>query len=703
MMDDGSVLPNVGSTQVAGNGSQRPRRVRTSKPKVKTGCNNCKQRRIKCDEVRPECTQCVRSKKRCTGYPPPPRSRIFEEIRIAPKPGGNIALAPSKSPSAGTAAPAQLHARPQLTPNSALVRPIARVTPPLTPTDSLTLHRPSALPFDPQEGQYFQLFREHTANELSGFFDSSFWTRRVLQECHSEEAIKHSVVALGALYKTLEKMSESPPTSPTQIIDYSDNAGRHWEFAFKHYSLAIKAVMDLTAQDQAKQTMSLMASVLLACFDSFIGDHKLAIQQIQVGLQRLEALRDERRRAFLPNPEEPVEQDLIQMFTRLAIQAKSYDMAFHFPQPYVIRLTPQHGEQPTSPSTDGGSPVFTKTSEIPETFSSLIEARLAWDTLCEQVMRFTETMFTHATLPKPMGILPSSSKQYGLGFREQIEAWVRAFEPILASRSAPGKSSQEKTGIAVLKMNQIMGGILFVMTFSDSELAFDSFLASFKEIVSLAMEVIGDEERRAAAKRCPNPQSCRHQAMHTDIFGGQYTARHIKPSFSADLGIVPPLFVVATKCRDPITRRQAIQLLRTSSRREGMWDSGLTASIGQWIATIEEDDSYSMESPRPPSSSTEASRFSMGSPGSRSNGSPAFGDDVPLGPGGNARWGSRRESIPVSPQSLHDRRVIPEEKRVMVSAVEFDLRDRSAKLQCGTRGLVPGMPDLKTRETQLYW
>ncbi|KAI5924363.1 hypothetical protein F4810DRAFT_139856 [Camillea tinctor] len=661
--------------------SQRPRRVRTSRPKVKTGCNNCKKRRIKCDERRPECTNCVRSRKECTGYPPPPRPRIFEEVRIAPKPGTSAAqtIQPRE--------PLRPLVRPPPTPTTAV-----RLTPPSTPvaTASLTVYRPAtSLPFDPQEGLYFQLFREHTANELSGFFDTAFWTRCVLQECHSEAAIRYSVVALGALYKTLEKMTESPPGSPSEFFDPADQVNRHWEVAFKHYSLAINAVVKDPSSSRSAQRTRLMASVLLACFDSFIGDHKPAIKQIQTGLQLLETVRAERRRAFLPSPEEPVEQELIQMFTRLAIQAKSYDMAFHFPHPYVVRLTPQSSEYPASPSSEGGSPTSTNQSQIPEVFDTLHEARLAWDTLCEKIMRFTETMFTFVTM-NPMGVLPASLQKYGSGFREQVQAWTKAFEPILASRTAPSKSSQEKTAIAVLKMNQIMGTILFSMTYSDNEMAFDAFLPRFQEIVGLATEVIGDEERRAAARRCPNPHFCPHQSAPPDQFANQYTARHIKASFSADLGIVPPLFVVATKCRDRIVRRQAIQLLRTSSRREGMWDSELAAHIGYWIMTIEEGDDNN-------------DGHNYASPESQSHSSPILGDDAPLGPGGNARWGSRRESTQTTPPNHSDNKTIPEEKRVMVRAVEFDLRRHRATLQCGTRGLIPGMPDLRTRTTTFTW
>lgn len=547
---------------------------------------------------------------------------------------------------------------------------------------------------------YFRLFREHTASELSGFFDSSFWTRSVLQECHSQEAIRHSVVALGALYKTLEDMYESPPGSPDERIGPSDHAMHHWEIAFRHYSLALKTMVASTSEDQTSQRTSLMATVLLACFDSFIGAHKQAILQIQSGLRLLEKLRAERRRSFTPGPEEPVEQDLIRMFTRLAIQAKSYDMAFHFPQPFVVRLN-QNTEESTWAFPDGGAPVPMNQPTIPDEFTSLIEARLVWDSLLETIMRFMEAMFqyTSTVSVSPMGVLPVSLRQYSIGFKSRIEAWSDAFEPILVSRTAPGKSSQEKAAISVLKMTQIMAQILFLMMFSDRELQFDNFVPQFKAIVNLALEVVGDEERRAAAARCPDPRYCVHRSPQPDIFGGyEYNACHIKPSFCADLGIVPPLYVVATKCRDPKIRRQAIQLLRSSSRREGMWDSELTARIGMWVSAIEEEDGDGEQSARPPMTSW-TERACIGSPDSRFSVPSDSVDNGPPGRGTNTHVGD----APAYTLDSAPRRTIPEEKRVMVRAVEFDLRERVATLQCGSRSLLPGMQDLRTRVTRITW
>jgi hypothetical protein len=427
-----------------------------------------------------------------------------------------------------------------------------------------------------------------------------------------------------------------------------------------------------------------MASVLLACFDSFVGDFKQAITQIQNGLRLLEQVRVGAEDSYFP-----VEDELTQMFTRLAIQAKSYDMAFHFPKPFVVRLNSELPENLGSPRSEVSTPSSASTHpSLPPEFMSLVEARVAWDKLAERMLRFNETLFDFHNQNGPMGILPRHLKQHGLGFKSQIESWSDAFEPILASRSGPNVSFQEKAATAVLKMFQIMGQILFLMTFSDSESAFDMFEPQFKTIVELALELVGDEERRAGVQRCPDPSQCMHRSRMPEFFGGhEYSAYHVKPSFSADMGIIPPLYVVATKCRNYMIRRQAIQLLRSSSRREGMWDSQLCARIGVWVASIEQEGDAAQ--------SPDASAKSR-------NSSVDFGENVPLGPGGNARWDLRRTSIPGLP-GRPTKRSVPEEKRVMVQSVDFDLQARFARLSVGTRGIQPNAPDFRSRKTQISW
>jgi hypothetical protein len=366
-----------------------------------------------------------------------------------------------------------------------------------------------------------------------------------------------------------------------------------------------------------------------------------------------------------------VEEELVQIFTRLAIQAKSYDMAFHFPSPYVIQLTPKNtnNNNPTSPQSPSSPSAASTASQedphIPERFTNSQEARSSLDSLCERIMRFNEAL--SAFYAGPNNILPSSIKSSGLGFGTQLQQWGTAFEPLLQNRRTRGISNTERAGIDVLKMIQIMTMVLFRMGYSTSEKEFDNYFGPFKEIVELAKEVVVDEELSLAQARCGDQSTCRHTQKVSNMgrgmqfpgmashgpagFRSEDSYLHIKASFALDLGIVPPLFVVATKCRDRKLRREAIRLLMSSPRREGMWDSILCGKVAAWIIEVEE------EGMRP---------FDQWNP-------------------------------------LSFTQVVSEDRRVMVKEITFDMQQREATLRCGTRGAREEDFDPRAKETQIIW
>ncbi|KAM4056133.1 fungal zn(2)-Cys(6) binuclear cluster domain-containing protein [Hirsutella rhossiliensis] len=607
------------------------KRGRRSNPKVKTGCSNCKQRRIKCDEKRPACTQCVRSNRSCTGYPPPSRSSgPVVEIRIAPKPV--IALRPQPAPDA---------------PVAVLRKPT--VLPPRRP--SLAIYQPSnSLSMNHAEALYFELFRLQTASEPSGYFNGSFWCQRVLQECHSEVAIRHAIVALGALYKTLEQSSRvGLPASSAPALTQKESIKSHWQVAIKQYSEACNAMLLLHEDNLHHHRTRLMATILLAYFDAFIGDHKQALGQFRTGLSLLQRLHDSHPHHRSPSTPGYIEEDLVVIFTRFALQSKSYAVAFNTAQANATELAPQGQRAEGMPASETIPPAsLPPDAPLPHRFGSIMEARQASDKLCEKLLLIIEQILI--TKNNQGNILPPSWKQLSLTYKHQMDAWSEAFGPIFRSRLDPGVGHLEKLSISALKLFQINRNLLFLTMFCDTEMEFDAFLPHFKATVSLGWEVVAAEERRAATQRCPNPSMCQHHgSLSKSAFqAGKVPARHFKASFSADLGIVPPLFVVVTKCREPRTRRQAIQLLRSGSRREGIWDSELVAKVGEWIMQWEE-----------------------------------FNDQVPPG------------TIPTRP--------IPEERRVILKAVEFDLRARFADVHVGTRARHDGSPDSRSRKTRLTW
>jgi hypothetical protein len=62
----------------------------------------------------------------------------------------------------------------------------------------------------------------------------------------------------------------------------------------------------------------------------------------------------------------------------------------------------------------------------------------------------------------------------------------------------------------------------------------------------------------------------------------------LKPTFSLSLGLISPLYMIVSRCRDPTTRRRALHLLYACNRKEGIWDSRLAARVGQRIIEVEE-------------------------------------------------------------------------------------------------------------------
>ncbi|KAK3905435.1 hypothetical protein C8A05DRAFT_12734 [Staphylotrichum tortipilum] len=69
--EGGSPQPLASPTSGGGQAdqpAQPPARKSTVRKRTKTGCLTCRRRRIKCDEGKPTCSNCIKSKRECEGY-----------------------------------------------------------------------------------------------------------------------------------------------------------------------------------------------------------------------------------------------------------------------------------------------------------------------------------------------------------------------------------------------------------------------------------------------------------------------------------------------------------------------------------------------------------------------------------------------------------------------------------------------------------
>ena len=100
-----------------------------------------------------------------------------------------------------------------------------------------------------------------------------------------------------------------------------------------------------------------------------------------------------------------------------------------------------------------------------------------------------------------------------------------------------------------------------------SEVSFDELLPEFRAITNLAASIIGDL-----------------------LDSSQESA-----FYRFDLGILPALYLVGTRCRDRVVRGRAIELMLSAQIREGVWDSFCIGSISNHIREIEEEGGLSGE------------------------------------------------------------------------------------------------------------
>ena len=600
---------------------------------VRAGCNNCKNRRVKCDEMRPQCNKCVKSGRFCDGYPAYKRSTLIA-IPIAPRPENNASI----SPSTQTSTLPMIRSR---TPQLSIRKPRHPYKASIV-QHSLTIYTPCEPLLNTREGQYFQVFRAHTSSEVSGEFNSEFWTRTVLQESGSNTSVRHTIVALGALYKTLNEASKLPSDSPSNHTLVRN----HYSFALLCYGKALMRAREALKTSGTYSPRAMLISILLCtCFESFVGDYKTASALIQRGLGLLEEQRGQIQQPLIHGSIDAIGNDLIQAFTRLALQAKSTDMALHFANPYRIRLNPVQvsASPPTSQPSLNIPPILSYRSEIPEVFTSSQEARSALDYLCEWILRIDEVLSSDFGQGRDEHFLPTSIKELGADCRTQLAQWSAAFEPLLNARSREGISLVEIIGIDVLKMVQLMTLVQFLMGFSTSEMDFDNFIPQFNEICELAEDVLTREKLgmgQGESKTGFVSSQTRYPAGNSSL----------QASFSLDLGVIPPLFLVATRCRERELRRDAIRMLLSSPRREGLWDSTLCGRVAEWIMQIEEE------------------------------GLPPLHVGVP----------TRAESVAA-------------DERVTIKEILFDLQRREATIRCGTRGVKEGVSDPRARETHIRW
>ncbi|KAI0854356.1 hypothetical protein F5Y00DRAFT_222897 [Daldinia vernicosa] len=291
------------------------KRKRASKPKVRTGCITW-IRRVKCDETKPACTRCTSTGRKCDGYDgaPPPRPK-------KPTSSSPDQLATPFSTPTTTSSDGYPGARHDLARNSFAAA--------CRGTSALQILRPLAADIQGTEEErlYFHRFRQAAEAGLAlhaSSLGASFWRRLVPQVGHSDPAVRHALIALGAAYESMQlqqqqgqhrqeqnyqttrmkqpapKMSSRsgspaersyvfstpPPEDAYQCADQLEL------FMIQQYNLSIYHLQRHVQPGSPSESVeiTLICCLLFVCIETSRGNEAAALAHVANGLQIIKAL-----------------------------------------------------------------------------------------------------------------------------------------------------------------------------------------------------------------------------------------------------------------------------------------------------------------------------------------------------------------------------------------------------------------------------
>ncbi|KAL4750661.1 hypothetical protein BDW72DRAFT_213283 [Aspergillus terricola var. indicus] len=246
---------------------------RMSTSRTRSGCRTCKVRRVKCDEQRPSCRQCLDTGRACDGY----------GIWGQPK---SSRLLPS-------------------------------------PVYSL-----QALPgLAEEERRCLDRFRVLLTDRLTRPFGSHFWSSLVLQLSLSEPAVLHASIALTSAYESF---------APAQIrADVAMVAPT--PFLLRQYNYAIRALLANEALKSAGSLrVAAVSCILFICLEILRGDLDAMEVHFAAGIKLLHQLQHQGHRlatttdtVLVKHDPERLDDHLIDVFARLNLQ---FLMLGHGPQ-----------------------------------------------------------------------------------------------------------------------------------------------------------------------------------------------------------------------------------------------------------------------------------------------------------------------------------------------------------------------------------
>ncbi|KAF4956724.1 hypothetical protein FSARC_11492 [Fusarium sarcochroum] len=505
-----------------------PNNSRTSTQKVRTGCITCKKRHIKCDETKPHCSNCLKIRGHCEGYALNSKKKVTGSVQLR----WNVGKGTSKL-SSKVAIQLQVH--------------------------------PDSVDFqDATAHLYFQEFVGLVQGPwLNAVAQDDLWRVTLPQLARSNDIFRSAAIAIGALslwHRHSGCRSLRSVSVPVRLVAQKE---KHYFHAVTYYCQSLKL-----QNQRASPQDAVFLSLLLLFFESLRGNRQAVLDHINHGLTLLlTLLTDENAQSLVatlaPNPK-PFLAAVANVFTQLSTQVRTVIRGRVAQGPSLPNLTNELRRRSHSMeafmcrlSQLSGSP---EKRQTPAAFKSLDDFEEYW----------ASSSYRQTKIISIMADVLQQSTAKDTGDQDAIDDF---FSELLGNTRIQElcKDSQKELQLLNAAFLPLFNRI--VMTDAESPAYLRALHLRLKYLACYAIEnPINYFDSKMLQSQTPFFReflSLADAALRTANRASNNPAFRL--SLQCDLSW--QLFNVAMLCRDPLTRDDAIRLLRDYPGQDGLWNT----------------------------------------------------------------------------------------------------------------------------------